>query len=67
MNPDNSTDEDRTKCIEINGKLLDALENRFKDGRKYCAGGKITAADFSLLTNVVGFYENPHGKVPALN
>ena len=48
-------------------KSLDTLEARFKDGRKYCAGDQITAADFKLLSVVVAMVENPHGKVPAFN
>ena len=42
---------------------LDNLESRFKDGRKYCAGDQLTAADFKLLATVVQFFENPHGQV----
>ena len=54
--------EDNTKAMECLCKLLDALEERFKDGRKYCAGDQLTASDFKLLNTVCAFIENPNGK-----
>ena len=56
------TEEDNTKAMECMCKLLDALEERFKDGRKYCAGDVLTASDFKLLNTVCAFIENPNGK-----
>ena len=60
---ENATDEERQTSIQLFAKTLDTLEERFKDGRKYCAGDQLTAADFKLLCTVVQFFENPHGAV----
>ena len=46
---ENASDGDRTKSLETCKKILVTLEERFKDGRTYAAGEKITAADFALL------------------
>ena len=43
---DDATDEMRQKSIECFKAMFDTLEDHFKDGRKYCAGAQITAADF---------------------
>ena len=57
----------RDKSRECFTKMFETLEDHFKDGRKYCAGEQITAADFKLLSTIVALVENPHGKVPAFN
>ena len=62
-----ATDEMRNKSRECFTKMFETLEDHFKDGRKYCAGDQITAADFKLLASIVSHVENPHGKVPAFN
>ena len=62
-----ATDEERNASKELFCKLMDTLEDRFKDGRKYCAGDQITASDFKLLASVVGCVENPKGRNQAFN
>ena len=41
-----ATDEMREASKNAMTKALDILDARWADGRKYCAGDKITAADF---------------------
>merc|ERR1711990_1294034 len=62
-----ATDEEKTTALALHVKMLDALENLCKDGRKYLAGDQLTAADFNLLSIVIGAYMNPNGKDPAWN
>ena len=62
-----ATDEQRDASKELFCKLLDTLEDRFKDGRKYCAGDQLTASDFKLLATIVGTAENPKGRCQAFN
>ena len=57
-----ATDEEREKSKEMFCKMMDILEDKFKDGRKYCAGDQLTASDFKVLSEVVAFIENPHGR-----
>ena len=40
---------------------LDILEDRWTDGRKYCAGEEITASDFQLLCVACSYLNNTAG------
>ena len=62
-----ATDEQRTATLELVCKLLDRLDARFADGRKYVAGDVITAADFYLAAIDCAYFSNPNGKVPEFN
>ena len=45
-----ATEEESAKSLECIIKVLDQLEKRFSaDGRAYCSGDKICAADFGLV------------------
>ena len=57
-----ATDEEREKSKEMYCKMMDILEEKFKDGRKYCAGDQLTASDFKVLGMIVAYVENPRGK-----
>ena len=58
---DDATEEAKTKAKEVVCKALDILDARWADGRKYCAGDKVTAGDFQLLANDVGLMNNVDG------
>ena len=62
-----ATDDQCNASKELFCKLIDILEDRFKDGRKYCAGDQITASDFKLLAEIVACVENPKGRNQAFN
>ena len=59
-----ATDEMKTHTMGLATKMLDTLEARFADGRKYVGGEQLTAADFYLVGAHVGFLANPNGKNP---
>ncbi len=59
---DDADEPARQACIELLGKFMDKMDERFADGRAHCGGDQMTHADFTLLALVTSHYENAGGK-----
>ena len=55
------------KMVEEQIKLLNKFESRWADGRAYCSGANITAADFFNLTAFTSLFNNPNIRNPSLS